>query len=425
MAVLKNRTRLRLCAAPLMALAGTAAAGVPTLVINDVLSVPLQSPSQYVGLGAGQSQLSVSADGFVLCANVDAGGGIVPGAITLAPLLGPWALPTAVDVRALAFVGGTLSINAGASLGLLPTTLTCQVRDVDGRVASPFSTTGNFIFVDGFDVGLDILQRTYLVNWVPDTSLGFDWPGVNSPDWKQAPNDSCTWGTNPNTALTDVPQVSEASLCAAATGVRPVGTTSQNDTRYGDRSLTMWTSSTTVGNQFVYIARIDTRLGAQPPGDLPNSHFLNMGPNAPLASVVDVAIRDAYDGNYLMAGGTYCLRNELPTPVPGQPLQIPDNVCAAGDPHVYYTGTLPAADGGILSERVSLIPAAKAQSLFVVVMRQKKPGGVIGSCRPAAAIAVLPSPDVSINEAGDSFIGDDVVYGFRNTDSFEWMGCTP
>ena len=425
MVVLEKRARLRLWAALLVATTGAAFASPSTLVINDVVSVPLQWPSQYVGLGVG-SQLSVSSGGFLLCANVDTGGGIVPGSIKLAPLHGTWALPRAVDVRTLSFADGVLRINAGAASGALPTTLTCQVRDADGRVVSPYNPFGNFIFKDGFDIHRDILQRSYLVNWIPDASLAFTWPAVTAPAWKQAPNDSCTWGSNANTGLTDVPQLDEQALCAAATGVRPLMAGSLNDARYGDRSLTMWTSSTSSGNQFVYIARIDTRLGAQPAGDLPNSHFLNLPPLAPSAthaSVVDVAIRDAYDGDYLMAGGTYCLRNELP--VAAGLSQIPDDVCDPADPHVYYSAALPGTDGGTLSERVSLIPAAKAQSMFLVVMRNKKPGGVIGSCRPAAAIAVLPSPDVSIYEGGDAFIGDDVVYGFRNADSFQWMGCTP
>ncbi len=423
MVVLENRIRLRILAVALMAGTGTALADVPTLVINDAMSVPLQSPSQYVAFGP-TSVLSVSTADFVFCANLDVGAGITPGAVKFAPMRSHWALPSAFDVRALTFAAGVMRINPGAPSWVVPTTLTCQARDANGQITSPYSPFSNFIFQDGFDETLERLQRTYLVNWLPDSSIGFSWPDANSADWKNAPNDSCTWGDNPNTGLTDVPQAAENSLCAAATGVRRPGAGSQNDTRFGDRALTMWTSST-ASNAFTYVARVDTRLGAQPNGDLPNSHFLGvtpLTPNAIQASVVDVAIRDAYDANYLTANGTYCLRNQLPA---GTGAQIPDTICDPGDPNVFFTGTLSAANDGILSERVSLIPAARAQSLFVVVMRQKKVGGTIGSCQPAAAIAVLPSPDVSANDGGDSFIGDDVVYGFRNSDSFVWMGCTP
>jgi len=425
MASKKYAAHVRAGALVLASIYTMAAQGAPALVVGDGAAISVKSPTQYV-TSSLMSTLSMTADGYILCANVDIGGGISAGAVSFAPRRDGWSLPTASDVRAVSYNGGTFYVNKSPGSLSLATTLTCQIRDGQGRMlSSPYSAHGDRLFADSFDLDADALQRSYLANWAPSPEIGFDW-GV--PDWFGVPNDSCVWGTNPNYAPhQDVPQVVESTLCAAATGVRSV-TSSQNDVRYGDRASTMLANTTSGGN-YIYLARIDLRLGAQLPADLPNSHFVSTSesmsaPNSvDSPSVVDVAIRDAYDSDFLAPGATYCYLNELPVDKMDGSGNLKDDVCSSS--HKYYVGTLSSAsNNGNLYERISLVPygAQRIQSLFVAVVRQLRPQGqYVERCQPAAAIAVLPNPDFEPSEGGDTFNGDDVVYGFYNGETFSWM----
>lgn len=424
MALTKYATHLLAGALALASIGTVAAQSAPALIVGDGTSVPITSPTQYIAAGS-TSTLRATAAGYVLCANVDIGAGVSPGMVSFAPLRDGWSLPTAGDVQTVNYNGGILYINKSTATSPLTTTLVCQLRDGEGKVATAYSAYGDRLFDDTFDLDANARQRSYLANWAPAANLGFHW---SAPDWKRVPNDSCVWGINPNNSTEDsdyedVPQIAESGLCAAATGVRTAS--SQNDARYGDRAPTMWANTTTSG-KFVYLARIDARLGPQSADDLPNSHFVSTGElphgSTPAASFVDVAIRDAYDSNYLAPGATYCFLNELPVDkMDGSNLR--DDVCASS--HAYFTGTLNAgSNDGNLYERISLTPygQGRIQSLYVAVVRARTAGGSIASCQPAAALAVLPNPDYSAQNGGDAFTGDDVVYAFRNGDSFSWMG---
>jgi len=387
------------------ALAATAAASMlspataaPSLTINDGAPVDIQTFSYVTDAGGLASTLKVSTPGYVFCANV---GSATATPINMQPQHDRWALPSASDVPTVVYTGGVLAINKQVE-----TSLACQVRGALGELRSPFSGFGDMLFRDSWE-GLLGQQLANLVNWQPVPA--FSW---SEPDWTQIPNDSCTWDLDPN-----VPVSREDSLCAAAAGVRPVAGGSQNDARYGDRAPTMWTSSTT--SNFVYLARVDTRFGV--PIGAPNGHFSEGAPptlpTQQQASTVDVEIRDAYDSTYLSASGTYCFLRQLPT-------TLDDNVCSGSD--VYYSHSLAGNPGGILSERIPLsVGFTQAASLYVAVVRQKSGGSSPAACQPTAAIAAIADPSVSRHEGGDEFIGDDVVFGFRPGDSFQWMGCVP
>jgi hypothetical protein len=384
------------------ALAATAAASIlstataaPSLVINDGEASDIQTFSYVADAGGLASTLKVNTPGYVFCANV---GTTTATPISMQPLHDRWTLASATDIPTVRYNGGVLSINKQVE-----TSLACQVRGPYGELRSPFSGFGDMLFRDSWEGLLD-QQFDNLVNWQPVPA--FTWSAA---DWTQVPNDSCTWDLNPN-----VPVLSEDSLCAAAAGVRPVAGNSQNDARYGDRAPTMWTQSTT--SKFIYLARIDARFGS--PNGAPNSHFPQgaQGPNQQQSSTVDIAIRDAYDSNYLSASGTYCLLRQLPA-------TLDDNVCSSGD--VYFSKSLIANPGGIVSERIPLsLGFTQAASLFIAVVRSKSTD-LPPRCQPAAAIAVLADPVVSRHEAGDEFIGDDVAFGFYGNEQFPWMGACP
>lgn len=387
------------------ALAATAAASTlptataaPSLLINDGQPIGIQTFSYVTDAGGQASTLKVSTPGYVFCANV---GPTTATTISLQPQHDRWTLPSARDIPTVGYNGGVLSINKQVE-----TSLACQVRGPLGEIGSPFSGFGDMLFRDNWE-GLTDQQFAALVNWRPVPE--FTW---SEPDWTQVPNDSCTWDLDPNT-----PVSSENSLCAAASGVRPVAGGSPNDARYGDRAPTMWTQSTT--SNFIYVARIDARFGQ--PNGAPNSHFSQGGPpqqpGQQQASSVDVQILDAYDSTYLGASGTYCFLRQLPA-------TLDDSVCSGSD--VYYSKSLTGTAGGIVSERIPLaIGFTQAASMYVAVVRQKSGGSSPSTCQPAAAIAAVADPGVSRHEGGDEFIGDDVVFGFRPGDSFQWMGCVP
>ncbi|HEU4662395.1 MAG TPA: hypothetical protein VFS55_00030 [Dokdonella sp.] len=377
-------------------------AAAQSLRINDGPAVDIQTPPGFTYSSNGAtSVLDVTTKGYVICANV---GQATQTPVSLRAHHERWAMPTANDIPKVGYTGDVLYVNKGVAAFSPENTLACQVRGSEGELSTPFSGSGDGLFRDSWE-SFSSVQLAYLVNWLPTD--GFSW---SSPDWTVVPNDSCTWDLDPNS-----PEVAENSLCAAAAGVRPPANGSPNDARYGDRAPTMWTATTT--NNFIYLARVDARFGPQ--DGPPNSHFPAAAPQRPgqaQSSSVDVAIRDAYDSNYLSPNGTYCLLRQLPQ-------SLDDNVCASGD--VYYSQAL---DGtGFVNERIPLaVGFTPAASLYIAVVRQKLPNGTsAGSCQPYSAIAAMIDPGVLRNENGDEFVGDDVVFGFRNTDSFEWMGCVP
>jgi len=374
----------------------------PTLVVNGGSPIEILTPpgfSYSAGAGGTTGDLAVTTTGFVFCANIGAGENMP---VVLRPQRSRWTLPSGND-GLLAYSGGRLAINESAE-----TSLACAVRDEAGKLRSPYSGHGDFLFTDSWeDAYSPARQLANLVNWIPVRD--FSWL---EPEWSMVPTDSCTWDNVENVA-----RHGEDTLCAAATGVRPIAGGSQNHPDYGDRAPTMWTKTTS--NNFIYLARIDTRFG-QPSGT-PNSHFQSVprpAEGADTPSSVDVAIRDAYDSDYLMAAGTYCFLRKLPT-------VLDDNVCTG--PDVQYSASL-GGPSGLVNDRVPLsVSFNPAASLFVAVVRQKRTSGGSSpsSCQPNAAIAVIPDPAVARQFAGDEFIGDDVVFGFRNEDSFDWMGCIP
>lgn len=376
-----------------------------SLHINDGPAAGILTPPGFTYSSSGAtSVLDVTTEGFVICANA---GQFSQTPVSLRAHHDHWAMPTANDVPKIGYTGNELFVNKGVATFTPENTLACQVRGPEGEVSTPFSGSGDELFRDSWE-SFSAVQFSNLVNW--QATSGFTW---DSPDWTVVPNDSCSWDLDPNS-----PQVVESSVCAAATGVRPIAVSSQNDPRYGDRAPTMWT--TTTANNFVYLARVDARFGPQ--DGPPNSHFPPdppQQPNQAQASSVDVVIRDAYDSNYLGPNGTYCLLRKLPA-------TLTENVCASSD--VYFSQTLlGGTNPGFVDEHIPLLVGFNpAASLYIAVVRQKLPNGTsAGSCQPYSAIATMIEPGVSRSENGDEFIGDNVVFGFRNADSFEWMGCIP
>ena len=381
----------------------------PTLVVNGGSPVDIQTPPgfSYVANGSGtSSELGVNVDGFVFCANIGAGTGAP---VTLQPLRTRWLLPSGNDGR-IAYSGGKLGVNHD-----METSLACQMRDASGRIRSPFSGYGDVLFSDDWeDFHSQERQYSNLVNWKP--TRAFTWL---SPNWSRVPNDSCTWDRNDN-----FPRLDETALCAAATGVRPNASGSPNNPDYGDRAPTMWTKRTTAN--YIYVARIDASYGGQ--HGTPNSHFAGGSPrpvDVDTPSTINVAIRDAFDATYLSANATYCFLSKLPG-------SLTDDVCNhAVNPDAYFTNTLPNtpldpnSSRGIMVETLPLgVNTVQARSLYIAVVRQKAAGGGSPSaCQPYAAISVIPQQDVARYFAADEFIGDDVVFGFREDEAFDWMGC--
>lgn len=378
----------------------------PTLVINGGAEIDIQSPpgfSYAANSGGTSSELGVTSAGYVFCANIGSGTGLP---MTLQPAHTRWTMPSANDAR-MGYNDGVLAIN-----GDVETSLACQARDAAGQMRVPFSGYGDYLFADGWeDLYTPAAQFSNLANWLPVPD--FSW---STPDWAKVPNDSCTWDN-----ATNFPRIGEATLCAAATGVRPIAGASQNNPDYGDRAPTMWTKRTTTN--YIYLARIDTSYGGQ--HGTPNSHFVSTSRPAEVntPSTIGVAIRDAFDSNYLSATATYCFLSKLPS-------VLDDNVCSGAD--VYYTGTLPNtptdpnSSRGIMVESLSLgVNSVQARSLYVAVVRKKlaSGGSSPSSCQPYAAIAMIPEQDVARQFSADEFIGDDVVFGFREDESFDWMGC--
>jgi hypothetical protein len=321
----------RAFAGAVVSLAMVPLAQAAKVAVNDEIPLTIQSPGfSYVTSNPGEaSALSVTTDGYLFCANVgDSAGNVV----TFAPGHARWTLPEAF-LKSVTYSGGELQINQSPTGASLVEPLACHARGAQGEIATPFSHFGNGIFLNGYE-GLEETQYASMVNWSPVD--GFDW---SQPDWTQVPTDPCNFSMT----SADSPHVDETTLCAAATGVRPGGS------EFGTRAPTMWTA--TAGSNFIYLARIDARLGPQEVP--PNSQF--NGLLAPeqieeLPSNVDTQIRDGYDSQYLTDTVTYCFLSELPA-------TLNASVCNGA--------AFVQTKDGVIEENVSLslsFPAAPATS---------------------------------------------------------------
>jgi hypothetical protein len=379
-----------LAAAVVSVLSVPAAHAAATLMVND--EAPLATPGfSYVTTGTA-TNLDVSTGGYLFCANVYYPPTVPSANVVLAPMHTRWTLPTAFDVQTATYTGGVLRVNKPLTGASLETSLTCHARGPNGEIANPYSGYGAGVFADG----LEASQYAKMVNWIP--APGFNW---SAPDWSQVPADPCNF----DNSTTDSPIDPETSLCAAATGVSPGGTGG-----VGVRAATMWTQ--VVGSSFIYVARIDGRLGAQTSG--PNANFGTLMSTQGVqdsSNAVDTAIRDGFDSTYLSATETssYCLLDRLPT-------ALTTSICNGAPVSGSFNGTLQAKF--TLS---MFFPTAPATSFYVAVIRPVI-GGLPPANTPVAAISVMADPGTVRHDGGDGFMGDDVVFGFPNGGGFSWMG---
>ena len=374
---------------------------VSVIVNNETpLTVPSSLGFSYVA-GSTTSTLSVYTGGFLFCTNV-----VVPGnswntLVTLAPLhldqsfspSHPWTLPIASDIGNIAYTGSELNINRNAA-GALASTLVCHSLGANGEVAR---WLGDGIFDSGYDTATEENYH-HLINWIP--SIGFSWL---SPDWTQVPTNPCYSSANQPARMV------ESAACAAATGVRPGSTPSV-------RAGTMWTA--TDGISFTYLFRVDVRFGAQPAGS-PPAHF--QVPTRTSTDVADatsgayVSLHDGYDATYLGAAGSYCF---LATPT--LPTALNSSTCATAN------ATVSNASGSLdFPFEVSAPPVGPGSSSFYVVMSRPVTGAHSNLATPVVGASILVDPAL-VAEGGDSFIGDDVIFGFMPTSQgFPWMNVTP
>ena len=358
-----------------------------TVAVNDETPLTIQAQALSYAAGGQTGALKVTTDGYLFCANVvlenqDAA------VISFLPSHSRWTLPWAY-VLGFGYTDGVLNVSRPATGPAMESTLSCIARGAQGEVRKPFSSYGDGAFRDGYEA-LEATQYMNMVNWKPVD--GFDW---GQPDWSEVPTDSCSFAMTPENS----PAVEETALCAAATGIEADGT------EFGVRSRKMWTK--TVGTSFIYLARIDGRLGAQPLS-LANEAF-----NTPLNDVeslpdsVNLAIRDGYDSQYLSNTGTYCFLTELPA-------TLTTSVCSGAA----VIGSL----DGLLERPFPLsFLSSPALSRYVVVIRSTT-SDYPTMHSPVAAIAVLPEPSTVREESGDGFAGDNVIFGFAGSnDTFPWM----
>lgn len=352
------------------------------LAVNDEALLNILSPGfSYTTETAGEaSSLSVTTDGYVFCANA---GQSASNVVKLAPSHPRWTLPDAF-LETTTYSGGTLFVNRPINGASIEHTLACQARGADGEVFNPFSRFGADIFRNSYE-GKEATQYWSMVNWQPVD--GFDWA---APDWTQVPTDSCQF----EMTSADSPAVEESTLCAAATGVVP-------GCEFGTRSPKMWTAWN--ATHFIYAARIDLRVGAQQFGGANEGFQASESTLGGLASV-DFQIRDAYDSQFLDDNYTYCLLDALPA-------SLSASTCNGNDPD---------SDIGYVSRKLTLDPETiTSWSRYLVVIRTHTTD-YAPTNSPVAAVAVLPDPQVARAEQGDSFTGDNVVFGFYGL-GFPWM----
>lgn len=367
------------------------------LAINDEAQLGIQTPLgfTYVSTGAS-STLNVQTDGYAFCANVYPDTPPTASAAIFTPTRTRWTLPSVVDVQSITYADGILRVNKPLTGLSIESTLVCQTRGAQGDISRPFSAYGEWLFRDGMEQQLSAAtQYANMTNWIPPA--GFSW--AQSGAWDQVPADPCNF----DMGSTDTPLVAENSLCAAATGVRPAATAA-----YGVRAPTMWTQAS--GSSFIYLARIDARLGSQ--ATAPNSSFRVVGPKTMqtqgTSNSVTTEVRDGFDSDYLSSGGTFCLLSVLPTSLTST---VCDGAVVSGPVH----GTLQT------SFPLSLFPSAPIASFYVAVVRTINPNSPPTINTPVAAMAVLGDPGTVRHDAGDEFTGDNVVFGFPDSSgAFSW-----
>ena len=369
-----------------------------TVRVNDEMPMNLQLPGfTYVTSGDGlSSELRVNTDGFLFCANVLLG--TDPESVTnvtLAPSHTRWTLPSVTDVRPpTAYSGGELLVNRSRSGQSIESSMVCHARGPQGQVNTPFSPYGNGIFQSGLE-STAATQYANMVNWLPGAN--FSWA---APDWTQVPTDACSFDVTGG----DQPAVAENTMCAAATGVRREGLQT-----YGRRAPTLWTKTT--GSSFIYLARVDVRLGPQ--GDAPNVNFSLPDATRNLEDVpnsVDMQVRDGFDSNYLSSTGSWCFLTSLPA-------DLGTSVCSGALVSGSLNGTLPADQAHVV---LSLFPSSPAASFYVAVVRQIT-SDLPPISTPVAAVAVMADPGTMRHESGDGFTGDNVVFGFPQDGGFPRM----
>jgi hypothetical protein len=384
----------------------TAHAAARVLVNNEtplLVQTPTLTPAGFVYQRNGTgSTVSVNTDGFLFCSNP---GGSSNPSVTLAPLhedqsfLGQpahaWNLPTASDVLNIAYVGDQLSINRPAS-----PSLSCHSVGANGEVARWIS---DGIFDDGYDTATEE-NYGHLINWAPPA--GFSWfspdGGTSPPDLSSAPAPCATASPAPVRAV-------ESVACVAATGVNSASV----------RAGTMLTAVDTDGKHFTYLFRIDVLSGSSETGNsfVAPLHF-QAPPSMSSASTADsggtiyASLRDAYDAAYLGAAGTYCT-----VPITSNLTStLSSGTCAANGAQVFNVAT-----SGFLDLAPTVVPDGAAS--YVVVTRP-----VVGTHSnvdtPVVSASIMVDPATAA-EGGDTFLGDDVVFGFTQTSQgFPWMHAT-
>ena len=232
-----------------------------------------------------------------------------------------------------------------------------------------------------------------MINWKPVD--GFDW---SAPDWAEVPTDSCQFDMTPENS----PRVVEPALCAAASGITSGG-------EFGVRAPKMWTwsSGAAPGSSYVYLARVDVRLGGQVINVANEGFQVNEEAGIQeLPDAVTFEIRDGYDSQYLSDEYTYCLLNTLPA-------SLSATTC---------NGNNPTSDSGIVSRALTMdFEILTSLSRYLVVIRTKEADSPPINT-PVSAITVLSDPRVARHESGDTFTGDNVIFGFSlSGDGFPWM----
>jgi len=429
-----------------LVLAGAVAVSLPgfataqaTLVLGNDSPLPVSTFS-YVAGGSVTGELKVTSSHYILCANV--GPGMPTSYRVFSPARERWTLPSVQDMQSMRYGGSVLRVNESES----DTTMVCRIRTPNGTVTDPFGHEDDRILLGTFDLPTRDEWYASMVNWQPngnylaDVNGGFvGWSPQGDSVLPGVPTDACTFdahnvsglngdaiggppGTPPGGSgpVPDLPLVHEASVCAAATGVRPATASSSDpavDSDYGVRAATLWTRGWTEGStqKFAYLARVDGRLGVQGANDLPNSNFPQGFDGiaiTPTAHSVDIAIADAYDSDYLEPVAQYCFLSELPT-------NLDSAMCAPGASGLIYADTA----NGNLRERIVLdLGTVRANSRYLAVIRNVKVGGTQPTIdTPVAAVSVFASPDVVQYENGNAFTGDDVVFGFPGSNLFPWM----
>lgn len=350
-----------------------------------------ESGISYVQSGSGASTLKVYTDGFLFCAN-PGDGFSSPATLAIAhedksfSPAHPWLFLTATDVDTASYSAGSLGINTASA-----TSLTCLGTADDGAVATD-ARSG--IFDNGYDRVTEV-NYNHIVNWLPPQ--GFDW---TDPDWAQVPADPCTVdGNHPARLIENV-------ACVGVTGVRPAPA-GGNAVRAG----TIWTA--TDGFAFTYLLRFDARLGPQQVGgspemQLPPPKAVEQGDGAAGAQIV---ITDAFDSTFLGTSpgdGQYCFLTEFPQ-------VLNSSVCSGQQ-------TYPL-DGKPMNQTVALgfPPVGIDTYSFYVAVSRPVVGGHPSLTTPVVAAAALMEYS-AVEEGGDEFRGDDVVFGFMPTSNgFPWM----